>query len=259
MGRLALRDLRCQRPPARLHHLERCPNARLPELLDERGDVSGHSRADVRVDDRGARPLVLPDLRQDLRRAGHVHLIADGCPNDLLDPALVRIVGVRVEKRNRDRLDVLLPQFAGDVLDRGFVEIAPDLAARTESLGYFVPEAARDERRHALVLDVVENGDAETSHLEDVSESLRRDQGRQRATTLEDRVRRNGRGVDDTDDLGPVDPALGEQGCRSGDNGSCVVVRSGQHLLRPHRAVVTEQHDVRERAADVDAEAERTW
>ena len=77
-------------------------------------------------------------------------------------------------------------------------------------------------------------------------------------TAFEDRVRGDGRGVHDADDLGPVDIALGEQGCRPGHDRPGVVVGSGQHLLRPHGAVVAEQHDVRERAADVDAEAERS-
>ncbi len=229
-----------------------------PELLDERGDVARDRRADVRVDDGGARPLVLADLRQDLRRARDVDArrrraartissTRRSCASSAYEWSSAIATASTSVVRGSAR---------ATVFDRALVELAPDLASRPEPLADLVPEPARNERLRALVLDVVEDGDPETSHLEDVAEALRRDQRRPRAATLEDRVRGDGRGVHDAGDLGPVDAALGEQRHRSGHDAAGVVVGRGQHLLRPHGAVVAEQDDVRERAADVDAEAE---
>ena len=53
----------------------------------------------------------------------------------------------------------------------------------------------------------------------------------------------------------PVTPQLGEQGDGALDDAAGVVVGRRQHLRGAHGAVVAEQDDVGERAADVDAEA----
>ena len=80
---------------------------------------------DVGVDDGRARALVLADLGQDLRRAGHVDAVADGLADDLLDAPLVRVVGVGVEQRDRDRLDVVLADLLRDVANGLLVELRP--------------------------------------------------------------------------------------------------------------------------------------
>ena len=191
---------------------------------------------------------------QDLGGAGDVDILADDRADDLLDPALVRVVRVRVQQRDRDRLHVCGGDPRSDGLDLGLVELAPDLAPRAAPLADLEPETPRHERRRDLVLDVVENGDPESAHLEDVAEPRGGDQRRPRPEALEDRVGGDRRRVHDPRQLGPVDLALAEQRDGAGDDAAGVVVRRRQHLLRPHRAVVAEQHDVRERAADVDPE-----
>ncbi len=79
------------------------------QAVDERAQVAGDRRPDIGVDDGGARPLVLADFGQDLRRARHVDAVADRLADDLLDAPLVRVVGVGVQEGNRNRLDVVLP------------------------------------------------------------------------------------------------------------------------------------------------------
>ena len=227
----------------------------LAQPVDERAEVAGDRRPDVGVDDRRARALVLADLGQDLRRAGHVDAVADGLADDLLDAPLVRVIGVGVEQRDRDGLDVVLADPLRDLAHGLLVELRPGLAAWADPLGDLVPEPAGDERRRALVLDVVEHRDPQAAHLEHVAEALRRHERGPRAEPLEHRVRGDRGGVDDAVDLAARDAAVGEQGDCALDDPAGVVVGRRQHLGGAHGAVVAEQHDVRERAADVDAEA----
>ena len=120
-----------------------------------------------------------------------------------------------------------------------------------------VSEPPGNERLRALVLDVVEHRNPQPAHLEDVPEAFRRHERRSRAEALEHRVRRDRRGVDDAGDLVARDAALGQQGNGTVDDSAGVVVWRRQHLGRAHGAVVAEEHDVGEGAADVDAKAVR--
>ena len=253
--RLAPRRLGRERAAARLHHLELGADAGLAQAVDERAEVAGDRRPDVGVDDGRARALVLADLGQDLRRARHVDAVADGLTDDLLDAPLVRVVGVRVEQRDRDCLDIVLADLLRDVANGVLVERRPGLAARADPLGDLVPEPAGDERPRALVLDVVEHRNPQPAHLEHVAEALRRHERGPRSEPLEHRVRGDRGGVDDAVDLVARDAAGGEQGDCALDDAAGVVVGRRQHLGGAHGAVVAEQDDVGERAADVDAEA----
>ena len=219
-------------------------------------EVARDRRADVSVDHGGRRSLVLADLGQDLGRARHVDVVADGLADDRLDAALVLVVGVRVEERDRDRLDVLVPDLPRRVAHALLVELHPLLPARAEPLANLVSTPARDERWRNLVLDVVEHGDPQAAHLEHVAKALGRHERRSCAVPLEDRVRRDRRRVHDVCDLVWVDTVLREEGDGAVDHSAGVVVGRRQHLRGAHGAVVGEQHDVGEGATDVDAEPE---
>ena len=221
-------------PPLDCITSSRAPIPASRRRIDERAEVAGDRRPDVGVDDSRARTLVLADLGQDLRRAGHVDAVADGLADDLLDAPLVRVVGVRVEQRDRDGLDVVLPDLLRDLPDGLLVELRPGLAARAEPLGDLVPEPAGDERRRALVLDVVEHRDPQAAHLEHVAEALRRHERRPRSEPLEHRVRGNRGGVDDAVDLAARDAAVGEQGDCALDDPAGIVVGCRQHLGGAH-------------------------
>ena len=71
------------------------------------------------------------------------------------------------------------------------------VAAVVEPLVDGLPPAARDQRRRALEVEVVEPRQPQAADLEDVAEALGRDQAGRRAAPLEDRVRRDGRAVQD--------------------------------------------------------------
>ena len=141
--RLAPCRLGRERATARLHHLELGADAGLAEAVDERAEVARDRRPDVGVDDGRAGALVLADLGQDLGRARHVDAVADGLTDDLLDAPLVRVIGVGVEQRDRDCLDIVLADLLRDVANGVLVERGPGLAAWAGSLGDLVPEPPR--------------------------------------------------------------------------------------------------------------------
>jgi hypothetical protein len=167
----------------------------------------------------------------------------------------VRVVGVRVQERDRERLDLLAGELVRHRRHRSLVEVAPHLSARAEPLRHLVPQPPRHERRRLVVLDVVEHRDAQPPHLQDVAEPLGRHERRPRAAALEDRVRRDRRRVHDVLDRRRRHARLVEQREDPVDDAPRVVAGRRQHLLRPHRAVASEQDDVGERSADVDADA----
>ena len=198
--RPAGRRLGGERAAARLHHVEPRLDAGRAQPIDEGAEVAGDRGADVGVDNRRRRAFVLADLGQDLGRPGHVDAVAEDVAHDLLDPSLVHVVGIGVEERDRDRLDLVSLDLRDGCANALLVEVAPALAARAEPLLHFVAAAAGNERRRQLVLDVVEHRDPEPAHFEHVAKAFRRHERRAGAVALEDRVRGDGRGVDDVGD-----------------------------------------------------------
>jgi hypothetical protein len=161
-GRRARLDHVDRAPPAarrghdaavRLHDEDRGPDAEPPELRLEAPEVAAHHRHDVGVGDRRARALELPHLGEDLRGQRQVHGRRP-LPDDRRRGLLVGVARVRVEKRDRDRLDALAGQSRRPP-DAGRVQRRQDLAAGSETLDDLAPPAARDQRRRPLEVDVV--------------------------------------------------------------------------------------------------------
>ena len=226
-------------------------------LLRERVDVPADGGPEVRVDDGGARALVLADLGEDVGRPRDEDVVGDVLAQDLLDPALVGVVGVRVEQRDRHRLDSLLREPRRDVPNGALVERSPDLASRAEALAHLEAERPGHERLRLLVLQVVEHRDPQPAHLEDVAKALGRHERHGRAAMLEDGVRRDGGRMHHAADVRGGDLRVALETANAGDDALGVVGGRGEDLRRPDGAVGAEQHDVRERPADVDADAER--
>jgi hypothetical protein len=255
--RLARRGRGWEGAAARLHDLERRLDPRVAQTPRERVDVAPDGRPEVGVDDRGARALVLAHLGEDVGRPGHEDVRADARAHELFDAALVRVIGVGVEERDRDRLDVVRAELGDSLRHRGLVELAPYLAPRAEALAHLEAERTRDERLRLLVLEVVEDGDAQAPELEDVAESLRRHERDPGAAALEDRIRRDGARVHDAGDRVERDAGVASQADDPVQDALRVVGRSGEDLRRGQAPVRAEQDDVRERASDVDPEAVR--
>ena len=130
VGGPAHRRRRAHRAARRLHDLERRRDAGGDELGRQGADVVAHGRAQVGIDDGRARPLVLADLRQDVRRAGDVDVVAEDFAYELGGFVLVLGIRIRVEQADRDRVDVVAADRLGGGVHRGRVEAAPDIASR---------------------------------------------------------------------------------------------------------------------------------
>ena len=228
-------------------------DAEPPQLRLEAPQVAAHHRHHVRVGHGGAGALELPDLGQDLRGQRQHHarrLFAD----DRCGCLLVGTARVRVEKRDRDRLDALAGQEADGLPDAGRVQRRQDLPARAEALDHLAPPAARDQRRRALEVDVVEPREAEAPDLEEVAEPCGREEPRPRPAPLEDGVRRDGRAVDQLAEVRGADARRRHQLARAPDDRLGVVAGGREDLPREGTPVRPDQNQIGERAPDVDSE-----
>ena len=117
-------------------------------------------------------------------------------PQRLLGGELVRRVRVRVEKRDRDRVDALL----GERRERSRARLERSIgtwiapSARTRSV-IVAPQAARDERRGRLPEQVVRIVAVAAADLEHVAEAAGREQADDGAAALEQRVQPDRRAV----------------------------------------------------------------
>ncbi len=152
--------------------------------------------------------------------------------------ALVRRIAEGEEEADGDRL-------ALDRLQRPEVERSHD-AVRSDPLGDAVGALDRDEGYRMGRARTVEMGTRLTTKVKQMLESLRRHESRARALSLEQSVGRDRR---------PVREALDGHRAHLGGRREhrFLLGCPRRHLGRPHDAVI-EQHGIRERPADVDAE-----
>ncbi len=157
------------------------------------------------------------------------------------DGALVRRVAEREEQADGDRLGVHLGQ-------RREVE-RPDDAVRADPLAHAVTSFDRDERLRMPRLGSVEVGTVLTPQVEQVLEALGRHERGPRSLALEQRVGRDRRSVAELLDADVDRPDRG----RHLDDRPLLRAGAGRHL-RGTDPVAREEHRIRERAPDVDAE-----
>src|SRR5581483_7246960 len=171
---------------------------------------------------------------------------------ELAHAQLVGRVRVRVDEADRDRLDATLPQDRRHAPRVVLVERLDHLAGVVDPLGHLEAVAPADVRRRDVLVGVPEVVLRAPADLDHVAEVPRRDHRRRRQVARDQRVRRDGRAVREEDDVAEVDPGLG-------DAGHDRVDRIGARRHLPHldlAAVLVEDADVRERAADVDGHAQ---
>ena len=95
---------------------------------------------------------------------------------------------------------------------------------------------------------------ADTADLQDVAESLRRDQAGLRAAFLQDRVGPDRRAVNHFAYIGQRRADVIQEVGESGDNRFARIVRRRRHLSHVERPVAHLGDDIRERAADIAAD-----
>src|SRR5262245_50882200 len=94
-----------------------------------------------------------------------------------------------MKKRHRHRLDPLHRDVLREPVQSGFVERTPDRSVRPDPLCDLEPHMSRNQWFGLHVLEIVEPGYAQPSHLENVAKALGRNQREARSTLLENYVR----------------------------------------------------------------------
>ncbi len=166
-------------------------------------------------------------------------------------------VGEAVQEADRGRLYVLGGEPGGDAVDIALVQRHEHLAFGVDALADGKAQAARHQRRRQVDIDVVLLEAVFVPDLDGVPEALGRDERGLGAFALDQRIGGEGGAVDDERDLRRHDARCGEHRLHRLEHAT---LRSGgcrQDLRRPTPAAGFER-DVREGAADIDAEPRAT-
>ena len=252
VDRVAPRRRSRQQAAARLHDHERRAYAHALQARFERGHVALDHGADVCIDHRRAGALVLVDLRQQLRRGRHRNS-RQSLRQESACRILVRGIDVGVDEAHRDRVHLLGRDARSDPRKFRSIERLDDLAASGGPLAHLEPQPPLDERIRLAETQVVQARRAEASDLQHVAESARGHERHAHAAPLDDRVGGDGRAVGELGDRAGVDFDLTQELADALLDRAAVVVRRGEHLAAEQHAIGGEEHDVGERAADVDA------
>ena len=228
--------------------------AALGDRLAQALQVGAHDGADVGVDDRGGRALVLLDLGQDVV-AGADGAARRALAHDRLQRPLVRRIGEGVDEADGDGVDALGQQpVDGGARVLGIQRLL-HIARRVDALVHHRAQVALDQGLRLLPREVVEPGHPQVADLQHVAEAARADQPGAGALALQQGVAGDGGSVHHLGDVGAVDRVLGDEGGHALHDGPRVVVDAGGDLARRDRAVLGEQNDIGEGAPDIDADA----
>ena len=156
------------------------------------------------------------------------------------DGSLVRRIAEREEQADRNRLGV------ADVRQRREIERL-QLAVGPEPPAHAVAALERDERLRMLLAEPVQMRPRLPPEVQQVLEPGVADVRGACAAPLEQRIRRDGRPVRE-----PRDRRVRPDRAHRGEHRLLLMLRR-RHLRRPHAAAV-QQHGIRERPTDVDAE-----
>ena len=249
------RGLRRRREAAvRLHDEQRGGDAAGIEPLAQGLQIPFDDRQHVGVDHRGRGALVLLDLGKHVE-AGATREAGRELFDDFGHEAFVGRIGIRVDEADRDCVDSFIEQPPDRPPCVVAGERAHDLARGVHALVDHHPQVALHERRRLLPGEIVEPRHPQVAKLQHVAKALARDEPHPRAGKLEDRVRRHRGAVHDLGDLARRRPVLCEHRFQPLDDGERVVLDARGDLHRDDVPAVVEQHDVGERAADVDPDA----
>ena len=249
--------LEAHQPAVRAHDLDRRPHVRGGEAVADVRQVLLERRGDVRVHQRRHGALVLAELGQDLGRDRERQVGRDG-RGDLGDDPLVAPVGVGVEQADGQRLDPVGHELLDGGADGGLVDRLDDRPVGARPLGHLADVARVGQRLGLLVHHEPEQRPRRPGlrEVEDVPESLRHDEAAERSAALQDGVRGDRGAVEDRVEVGKADArALGGEADPL-DHADGLVQRRARRLRQPDAlGVAVVEDDVRERPADVHAEA----
>lgn len=224
-------------------------------LLDLQGigharEIAVDQRLHIGVGDRCRRTLIFADLgahRGGQRHGDAGHLLTD----DRCRAALVLGIGIGMQEGDRDALDLQRTQFRRERLHGCFIQREANRAVRIDALGHGEAQAARRQRLRLVDAEVVLIVTALGADIEHVAKALGRDQRGLGAAPLDDGVGRERRAVDKHVDVADMRARIGKDKPHAVQHRLLGPLRSRQHLARlAHLTHV--QHDIRERATDID-------
>ncbi len=236
--------------PVGLHHRQGDTHSQVSKPLIEASQVASHDGTDIGVDHRGAGSLILSGLGQ--QPAGERQAQAgNSLFQDFSNPGLVTRIGVRVKEADRHRANPLIQQHFGRLLHVRFHQRRQDLAPVVHALPDFQPQTAFHQWRRLAIVKIVESRHSETRDLQNVPESLGRDQRRLHPSTLKDGVGGQGKGVADLRETAGRQFQLPQARVERFQHGSTVVVGRAHDLLDVDISPLRKEDDIGEGPPDI--------
>ena len=239
---------------ARLHHLQRGSHPRLAEAPFQPGEVVVDDRFHIGIEGGHHSPLIFPEGRVDLMRKGQ-HQAGVAFGDQRLGPALMVRIDEGEHEADGDGLDTVRHKLVRGAQKRGLVEWDDHVTRGGYALGNLlaIPPRSKETRRLGLQHDPVHLGAQLSTNLENVAKALRCDEADLGSLALKDRIGGHRRPVRETTNrIGRKPPAFRHFGQRLQNRGARIAARR-RHLHEAHGAVRLPAHDIREGAADVDA------
>ena len=241
-----------QRAAVRGHDRQRCRHAGFLQLAAEIAEIPAHARRHVGVERGGREALILPELGQHLGR-GRNRRLGKPLGDNRRASLLVLGIGVGVQEADRHRVDALFRQPARDRIHLGLVEGPHHRSIDAQPLLHLDALRPRHQRADRRRLDIVHGHAVAAADDQHVLVAGGDEDGEPCSIALQRRVGGDRGAVHHAPELLGFHP----QSSDAGEDTFRLVAWCGgrlQHLKLAGRHV--EQHQVRERAADVDPEPE---
>ncbi|MEZ5904311.1 MAG: hypothetical protein R3C69_04115 [Geminicoccaceae bacterium] len=176
---------------------------------------------------------------------------------ELADTSLVGAVAVAADEADRDRGDAQRLQPPAGLQHLRVDERCEHRPVGGDPLGHLEPGAPRHQGLGLGPGEIEHLGRAHPADLEDVAKPLGGDQPGRRPGALEERVRADGRAMQDFDHLPAIDAGLGHDRANPVEHGGLGRRAGRGDLGGQHLAVPLAQHEVGEGAADIRGDPDR--
>jgi hypothetical protein len=170
----------------------------------------------------------------------------------------MRIVGVGVDEADGDGLDALRNERRSRLAHRGLIQRRDNAAIGRNALHRLKPPPPRHQRLGLAPGHIEHTGRADPADLQHVAETARGQQSGSRTDLLQDGVGRHRGAVHHLGDFARIEPRL-RQHCRDANCHALTrISRRGCRLVHMDAPIGQRQHDVREGASDIHADARST-
>ena len=249
------RGFQRNKPACGMHQPQRTRKTFLVQRLFQFGQIPVHQGLHEGVGAGGDTALVFAHLGHDIAR----NRDRDGgkfLANDFGGAAFMFRVRIGMQKDNRNCLAALRNQFLRGGAYRVFIKRCDDFTGRGDALGHFQPEIPAHERVRKSDEQIVDIIPLLGSHLQDVTETARRDQPNGGAFALDHRIRDQRRTVHDLRYVSVRNVLQGKQFFKALERRLRRIVRCGEALVQRDRGILTVVEDkVSKGASNIEADA----